>query len=369
MADRTLGKHTRREFLAQVGATALGTGLSVPAIAQSTPHITMTLPWLPQGSQFFSFIARNKGFWKKNGLDVEIVRGFGSGAAIQTVVQGKCQVGIIAAPSVFLAAAQGLQTKIFDIAGYDTTMGILTTADSPIKTLKDLEGRKLGSTLASAEVPFIDPFLTQSGVVPAKVTRVSLQANVLESSLLNKQVDAISAFATSNLPSLLSRGIKTRFFPYSSVGIKIYSNALITTPEYVAANNSAIVAWVEGMNEALRYCMLNFEDAVQIFVNEVPEVKMSQNAVEYTSYGAGLFISTMLTPELKEGGIGWGDKASVDKQIDLVMKYAAGADAKRPRTDAIFTNEMAGKIKLTQAEWDTAAKTALKYAEYLNFRS
>ena len=57
-------------------------------------------------------------------------------------------------------AAQNLDTRVVGIAGYDSTMGVLVLADSPIKTIKDMEGRKLGSTLQSAEVPFIDHYLT-----------------------------------------------------------------------------------------------------------------------------------------------------------------------------------------------------------------
>ena len=133
--------------------------------------------------------------------------------------------------------------------------------ESPVKSLKDLEGRKLGSTLQSAEVPFIDHFLTLSGVDPTKVSRVALQATVLETSLINKQVDAISVFATSNMPSLLAQGVKFRFFPFADVGIRLYSNCLTTSPDYLKDNNAIVEAWADGMNEGLKYCMLNFEDA------------------------------------------------------------------------------------------------------------
>jgi NitT/TauT family transport system substrate-binding protein len=341
------------------------TALAMPAIAQGTPHIKMTLPWLAQGSHFFPFVARNKGYWKSRGLDVEIVRGFGSGAAIQTVMQGQCQAGIIAAPSVILAAAQGLKPKIFGIAGYDTTMGLFALADSPVKSLKDLEGRKLGSTPASTEVPFIDTYLKQSGVDGAKVARVALAANVLETTLMQRQVDAISGLATSQLSSLLGQGVKARFFPYAAQGIKIYSNALTTTPEFAAANPTALAAWIDGMNEALKFCMLNFDEAVQIFIKEVPEVKMTDNGEAYTRYGAGLFMTTLLAPELKANGLGWGDPAAFDKQIDLVMTFSAPADAKRPEVASLLTNELAGKIKISPAEWAIAETAAAPYADYL----
>lgn len=346
-----------------VAATATSL-LSAPAIGQGLTKIKMTLPWLAQGAQLYPFIARNKGFWKARGLDVEIARGYGSGAAIQAVAQGQFEVGLVALPTVILSAAKGLDMRSLGIAGYDATLGLLTLDDSPIKTPKDLEGRKLGSTPTSSEVPYVDPFLERSGVDVAKVQRVQLAANVLETALIQRQVDATSAFATSNLPNFLAQNIKFRFLPFAPTGLVLYANTFLVTPETYATKKSVCEAWVDGMNEAVKYCMTNFDDSVDIFLKEVPEVRMSSTGKQFTQYGAGLFLATQMVKEAQQG-VGYGDMASLDTQIDLVMKYVAGPDAKRPVTEKLFTNEFAGKIKLSAAEWDAAKKSAAPYAAYL----
>ena len=361
---------TRRRILAGAAAgTALAvTGMSMPAIGQGLTKVKLTLPWLPQGSQLWPFVARERGFWRKRGLDVEIVRGFGSTAAIQTLVQRQTDVGIIAVPSIMLSAAQGVPLRSFGIVGYDLGMGILTLEEGPVKTLKDLEGRKLGTTPPSAEAPYVDAFLQGSNVDLSKVSRVALQGNVLDSSLLNKQVDAISAVATSNLPSLLSQGIKLRFFPMNSAGINTYSLGLTVTPEYASANRAVVEAWVDGMNEGIKYFMLNFEESVDLFVNAVPEVKMSATGKVHTRYGAGLALATMMAPELRDHGLGWADMASLNKQTDLVMKFGAPPTAKRPDVGATFTNDLAGRLKLSAQEDASVRKTAAEFARHLNFK-
>src|SRR5262249_44941357 len=115
----------------------------------------------------------------------------------------------------------------------------------------------------------------------------ALQATALETTLMNKQVDAISVFATSNMPSLLVQGVKFRFYNFADVGIRLYSNCLTTSPTYLKENKSVVEAWADGMNEGLKYSVTNFEGAVDIFVNEVPEVKMSSTGKAHTRYGAG----------------------------------------------------------------------------------
>lgn len=361
---------TRRKILAgaAAGTVLAAAGMPMPAIGQGLTKVKLTLPWLPQGSQLWPFVARERGFWRKRGLDVEILRGFGSNAAIQTLVQRQTDVGIIAVPSILLSAAQGVPLRSFSIVGYDIAMGILTLEESLVKTLKDLEGRKLGTTPPSTEAPYVDSFLQSGGVDVSKVSRVALQGNVLDSSLLNKQVDAISAVATSNLPSLLSQGIKLRFFPMSSAGINTYSLGLTTTPEYAKANRSVVEAWVDGMNEGIKYYMLNFEESVDIFINAVPEVKMSATGKVHTRFGGGLALVTMMAPELRDHGLGWADMASLNSQTDLIMKFGAPPTAKRPDVNAIFTNEMAGKVKLSAQENESARKTSAEFARHLNFK-
>jgi ABC-type nitrate/sulfonate/bicarbonate transport system substrate-binding protein len=361
---------TRRRVLkgALAGAALSAGGWAAPAISQGATRVKMTLPWLPQGSQLWAFVARERGFWKKRGLDVEISRGFGSTAALQTLVQGQTDVGLIALPTLVLSAAQGTALRVSSIVGYDAALGILTLEEGPIKSLKDLEGKRLGSTPASTEAPYVEPFLQRAGVEYSKVTRVALQGNVLDSSLINKQVDAISAVATSNLPSLLSQGLKLRFFPMSSQGINLYQLGYTTTADYATKNRSVVEAWVDGLNEGVKYYMLNFEESVDIFLNAVPEVRMSATGKSHTRYGAGLFLATLMAPELKENGIGWGDMKEVNSQTDLIMKFVAPPNSKRPDVSAIFTNEVAGRQKLTAQEYERARKISEEFARHLSFK-
>ena len=151
--QRTI-KLTRRQMLAGTAAALAASNFPAPAVGQGATSIKMTLPWLPQGSQLFPFVARNRGFWQRRGLNVEIARGFGSGAAIQTITQKQMQTGIIAAPSVIVAAAQDLDTRVVGIAGYDSTMGFLCSRTSPIKTDEGFGGPQARLDPAIGRGPF-----------------------------------------------------------------------------------------------------------------------------------------------------------------------------------------------------------------------
>ncbi len=81
-----LGSPVRRSVL-KAGVTAAITAATTSrsVFAQTPRKIKLTLPWVAEGSNAFLFVALNKGYWKKQGLDVELVRGSGSALAAEAV--------------------------------------------------------------------------------------------------------------------------------------------------------------------------------------------------------------------------------------------------------------------------------------------
>src|SRR6185436_11687721 len=163
---------SRREFLKTISAGTVASAIPGWANGQTQRKVTLSNPWLADGSCMFTFAAKNKGFYQKRGLDVEISRGFGSVAAAQAVGSGKFEFGVVALPAAIQQATKGLPLVNVGSVHYDGTMGVIVLADSPVKTLKDLEGRKLGSTVTSGEYPFLPLFLKNAGVDAAKIQRV-----------------------------------------------------------------------------------------------------------------------------------------------------------------------------------------------------
>src|SRR5580658_7740186 len=80
---------TRRRL---VGTIAGAGWFPRPAIAQ-TAKVRYTLSWLPTGQYAYIYEARQLGYFKKRGIDLDIARGYGSMAAIQAVATGQFEMG------------------------------------------------------------------------------------------------------------------------------------------------------------------------------------------------------------------------------------------------------------------------------------
>src|SRR5260370_1413181 len=86
---------TRRKFLHEASGAAAaiaGTSLARPAIAQPA-KVRYTLSWLPTGQYAFLYCARQLGYFKQRGIEIDIARGYGSIAAIQADVTSPVDFG------------------------------------------------------------------------------------------------------------------------------------------------------------------------------------------------------------------------------------------------------------------------------------
>lgn len=350
----------RRDFLKAAAAGAAASTLSTRAHGQGLRKVTFMQAWLPDGSNMFIYTAKNKGFYRKRGIDLEISRGYGSVAASQAIGSGKFDFGMAAVAAGVQHIAKGMDIVHLGTVHYDSTMGIAVLADSPVRTPKDLEGRKLGSTVTSGEYAFLPLFAKNAGLDLAKVQRVQLDAQVRNRALLTKEVDAISAFAGSSIPSLAAQGVETRFIPYSRHGVSLYGLAFMTQSKRLAEDPALCQSVVEASIEGLHFALNNPDEALAAYAAELKEAAMTKAALDNIRIGFGMYALTSLGPEAKRG-LGWQDPEAMRKHVDLVMSYVADKADKRPDPDKVYTNRFVDGLRLSDAEWAAAEK---RFAQY-----
>lgn len=146
-------RFTKRGIACMVTMAAL-IGLSAGAVAQTK----IKLGYMPIAEETPKFVGAEKGIFGKHGLDVEMVR-FESGPDMGTaLLGGSIQVGMIGTPGLINAAVAGRPlVAIVDngsntsgTAGYEYYAGLVVMADSPIKSIGDLKGKKVAVNVLKA---------------------------------------------------------------------------------------------------------------------------------------------------------------------------------------------------------------------------
>jgi NitT/TauT family transport system substrate-binding protein len=190
-----LVRATRRAVLFAAAATVLVPAL-VSAQALEKKKVTIAvggknlLYYLPLT------VAEQKGFFKDEGLDVEIVDFAGGARALQAVVGGSADVVSGAFEHNINMQAKGQPMRAFVLQGRapQIVLAVSTKTMPNYKTVADLKGKKIGVTAPGSSTNIMANFvLAKNGLKPADVSFVGVGASQgAVAALRSGQIDAIS---------------------------------------------------------------------------------------------------------------------------------------------------------------------------------
>jgi NitT/TauT family transport system substrate-binding protein len=324
----------RRLFLVPLLAAA--TLMALPLAAQAQTKIKMVLNWKYQGPQAWFFMAQDKGYFKAEGLDVEIDQGEGSSASITKVAAGAYQAGFGDINALInLAATRPAEAPVAVYMIYNTPpFTIVVKKDSPIKTPKDLEGKTVGGPANDGALRLFPAFAKIAKVDATKVNITNMAPNLREQMLLRGQVDAIFGFTNTVYFSAKLIGIDPekdlRFINYADFGMDLYSNAIVFSRSFVKENPKAVAGFVKAVNRAINDSLANPEAAMDTVMKREPLLKRD---VEKERLMATI-KEEMNHPEIARIGLGDVDAARLKRAIAMVAE--ANSLPRTPTNDEVF---------------------------------
>jgi NitT/TauT family transport system substrate-binding protein len=167
--------------------------LALPVMAAE--KVSVRLDWLPGAYHAALFVAKDKGYYAEQGLDVQINNGQGSISTLQVVGSGNETIGLANISALALAAARDV--PVVAIAGViqRAPEAVITLQSSGIRTPKDLEGKRWGAVAGDEAQRLFTAFAARNKLDMRKIRRVTLNHSAAITSLVNGDVDFICAWA------------------------------------------------------------------------------------------------------------------------------------------------------------------------------
>jgi NitT/TauT family transport system substrate-binding protein len=198
--------------------------------AQSADKVTLQLKWVTQAQFAGYYVAKDKGYYKDENLDVTIKPGGPDVAPEQVIAGGGADVVVDWMPAALAAREKG--AAMVNIAQPFKHSGLELTcrADTGVKTPADLKGRTLGVWFYGNEYPFLNwmgklGYKTDGSPGGVKVLKQGFNVDPL----LQKQADCISTMTYNEYWQVIDAGYKPEqlvVFKYEDQGVATLEDGL-----------------------------------------------------------------------------------------------------------------------------------------------
>lgn len=243
--------------------------------AAAPDKLSVILDWFPNPDHAPLVIAQQQGFFKKHGLDVQLIAPADPSDAPKWVAAKKADIGITYEPSLMEDVDQKLPLKRIGSLIDKPLSCIVVLKDSGIKSIADLKGKRIGSTSSGLSSVMLMALLQKQGLSDKDVQLVNVRYNLTQA-LLTHQVDAVSGMMRNfEVPELEATNHKvTAFFP-EEYGVPNYSE-LVLVVNTASEHDTRFPRFLAALKEAVAYLDEHPKESWEGFAKQYPE---SNNAV------------------------------------------------------------------------------------------
>ncbi len=322
-------KPTRRSFCEWLGASLLlqhvaGCAQAPTAKPPAPPLGTVTwqVGWVKNVEYAGSYIAQSRGYYRAQGIAVDILPGGPNVAVEPLLVAGKALVGQSTVGMIADARAGGAPLKI--IAAWPKNPEVfISLANKPIRTPRELVGKRLG--VPSDNLVDAKGFLTSNGIALDAVRFVPVQFD--PGPLVAGECDAYMGFSTNEAITLAVRGVATELlrideFGYSGI-LMVYAahEASLADPIRRAQLKAFLRGERLGWRDALRDPDLGVQLTLRTYGSDLG-LNPKQQALQSRATNALLAAS-----ETPAHGLFWMSPASIARAMAVLRVEGIAARA------------------------------------------
>lgn len=265
------------QALARIATAAIALAAFPVAQAADTVTVALGIPLTVASGGVYG-LGKDLGYFDQENIEVKTIVFQGAGALLPQVASKKVTIGL-PLPEPVLASYETGKTPLPVRYFYNTIpsneLELAVLADGPIKTIKDLKGKKIGvGALTWGTIPSTRALLRQESLVPGKDVDI-VAVGVLGSGFLalkEGRVDALN-YNSSWTAMLELTGTKVRRLPYPPIFQKINSNGFIAHEDTLRDQPELLARFGRAYTKAVLACDANPRLCAETFWKYQPEAK------------------------------------------------------------------------------------------------
>lgn len=299
----------------------LGAPMSAVNNAAAQTPVKFSIDWVFQGVHAPFAVAIEKGYYKREGLDVTMDRGAGSGDTIARVATGSYDIGYGDSNLLvrFNHDHPGSTVTAAFMVYNSTPAGVVTLKKNSIREPKDLASKNIASPVSDAARILFPAFAKMVGIDSGNIEWTSSQPSLRDTLLFQGKVDAVASYVPSTIMALEALGMNKDdivVFNYARYLPGLLGSGILVKPSMLSGKPAIIRAFIKGTVAGLQDTLRDPEGAVQTLkqydalINVPNEVDRLKLVIAYSMQGAAL----------KEQGLGFVSQTQLRDGVDLMAE-------------------------------------------------
>ena len=312
------------------GGSSSGTSPSGSAASGggSTTDVAVQLSWQKTVEFAPYYIADDRGFFAENGLSVELLGGGpNSPAPEQSVTGGSSAFGNASAiGNVVSALDTGADLVVFGAQLQTEMYALISLEDNPVRSLEDLQGKKIGSGTAPLEQVYRN-LMEANGLDP---DFEFIPAGFDPAPLLEGQVDVYVGFKNNQPLTMEDMGYEPVILTHEEIGLPGYHGLQICTRSYLEENRDQVVGFLRATIMGAEIDVSDPAIGAELAANEYgADLGLD---VERETRANETYIEAMQSPLTEEKGLYWMDLDRVAGPIYDSLAYWGLTDLPDPES-------------------------------------
>ena len=260
-------------------ATLLASLLAAAPASAAEP-VTVLLDWFVNPDHGPLVVAREKGFFADEGLEVTLIAPADPNDPPKLVAAGQADVAVSYQPQLHIQVAEGLPLRRFATLVATPLNCLVVLEDSPVRSIADLAGRKVGFSVGGFEDALLGAMLAGEGLSLDDVTLINVNFS-LSPSIVSGQVDAvIGAFRNFELNQMDLVGQPGRAFYVEEHGVPAYDE-LILVAHADRAGDAEMAALTRAVERGVQYLINHPAEGWALFIGAYPELDDDLNRLAW----------------------------------------------------------------------------------------
>lgn len=239
-------------------------------------RVSLALDWFPWSNHAGFYVARERGYFAEEGLEVEIFTPGDPSTVLQTVASGRDDFGITYQTDLLIARQEDVPVVSVMALVQHPLNSVMALESSGISTPADLVGKKIGWPALPSDELLLGSILKSEGKTVADVELVNVGFGLVPA-LISGEVDAIiGAYWVHESISAVNQGFPVNIMRLEEHGVPdFYELVLAANEDLIAENPDLVQRFVRGAWRGYQDAIADPLAAVQLLKDVRPEVDLA----------------------------------------------------------------------------------------------